>query len=83
MINRMTSTIALICVFFISALAHNPELPPPQLKVTLVTAWWPEDNQKTEANLPVGEDKVAFEKLLKLPYNLIIFGESALGKFVK
>ena len=71
---------ALLLVLLHLALAHNPHRPNPPLIPTFVTAWFP----VTGANepLPTGSTLAAFEKLLKLEVNLIIFGDQALGAFI-
>lgn len=61
---------------------HNPHRINPQLTPTLVTAWWPLPNSSNSSNLPTGTFLKHFEKLLALPINLIVFGDSNLAEFI-
>ena len=47
---------------------------------TIITGWWPEPG--TSDLLPKGEDLKAFEKLLNLPHNMVIYGTKELCQYV-
>lgn len=78
----MASTNILVFLLFLTSivLSHNPLLPTAPLRVTLVTAWWPSEG--SAETVPTGEYMAAFQKLLQLPHNLIVFGEKPLSDVV-
>ena len=52
----------------------------PRMVSTIITGWWPEPG--TSDLLPKEEDLKAFEKLLNLPHNMVIYGTKELGQYV-
>ena len=47
---------------------------------TIITGWWPEPGSSDAT--PQGDDLEAFNQLLALPHNLVVYGPKSLGNYV-